>query len=690
MAERQSAEEALRRAHGELETRVRRRTEELSATVASLRQSEERFRGAFDAAAVGMALLSPDGRYVQVNRALCEIVGYTESELLEIDFQRITHPDDLEADLDHVRQVLDGEIASYQMEKRYLHKQGQVVWVVLSVSLVRGDDGRPLHFVSMVEDVTPRKRAEQALREATTLRDVVLASANFSIVATDEHGTILIFNDAAERWLGYQAEEMVGRRTPEVIHDRAEVARRAEELSIELGREIAPGFETFVARARLGECDERDWTYVRKDGRRFPVRLSITALRDDHGAITGFLGIASDQTERQRAEEERARLTAILETTTDLVKMSDTRGNVLYLNREFRRLFGLGDRPIENLRIPDLHPGWATRIILDEGIPAAIREGTWRGETAVLARGREVPVSQVILAHRDAAGTCRFLSTIMRDISEHRRLADSLQHAKEAAEKATRAKSEFLANMSHEIRTPMNGILGMTELALGTPLSSKQREYLGLVKSSADSLLEVINDILDFSKIEAGKLDLERDAVRPARRGRQHPAHAGAAGPRQGPGAGLPDRRRRPRGARSATPARLRQVLVNLVGNAIKFTPTGRGRRHDRGGRTGAGDGRSALRRGRHRHRHPRREAAGDLRPLRAGRRLDDAEVRRHGPGADDLRPAGGPDGGPDLGRGQPRRREHLPVHTPGSRWTTTGRATSPCSIRNGCPACAS
>src|SRR6202040_1240920 len=129
----------------------------------ALLESEARFRNAFDAAAIGMAIVSLDGHWLQVNSQLCRMLGYSEADLLKITFQEVTHPDDLEADLDYVRQVLHGEIPSYQMEKRYFHKDGHIVWVLLSVSVVRGRDGAPLHFVSQIQDITARKQTELEL-----------------------------------------------------------------------------------------------------------------------------------------------------------------------------------------------------------------------------------------------------------------------------------------------------------------------------------------------------------------------------------------------------------------------------------------------------------------------------------------------------------------------------------------------
>jgi PAS domain S-box-containing protein len=131
---------------------------------AALRESEERFRSAMEGSAVGMALVAPDGKWLKVNRALCDILGYEEEELQRADFQSLSHSDDLEADLEQVRRVLTGEIATYQMEKRYIHRSGAVVWGLLSVSLVRDEAGAPRYFISQVQDITERKKSEEALQ----------------------------------------------------------------------------------------------------------------------------------------------------------------------------------------------------------------------------------------------------------------------------------------------------------------------------------------------------------------------------------------------------------------------------------------------------------------------------------------------------------------------------------------------
>jgi PAS domain S-box-containing protein len=174
----------------------------------ALRESEQRFHNAFDYAAVGMAIVALDGRWVQVNHSLCEIVGYCEQELLATSFQAITHPDDLECDLYYVNQLLSGKIRYYQMEKRYFHSSGHIVWIFLSASLVHDAQGQPLYFVSQIQDITQRKQAEEELRHQKELLQTIFDHIPVMINFYDVTGETLLVNRGVERVLGWSKAEL--------------------------------------------------------------------------------------------------------------------------------------------------------------------------------------------------------------------------------------------------------------------------------------------------------------------------------------------------------------------------------------------------------------------------------------------------------------------------------------------------
>jgi len=269
----------------------------------SLRVSENRFKNTLEHAPIGMGIVSLKGTWLEVNKALCDIVGYDKTELIKLTFQDITHPDDLDADLEHITRLFEGKAYSYNMEKRYIRKDGQVVWGFLTASLFLDEEGTPLYFISQIQDITERKKSEEKLQSTLAFQLAVLNSANLSIVSTRPDGTIITFNRAAQRMLGYSEKEVLGMCTPAIFHDPEEVVRRTVVLSQELNRRIAPGFEVFVAKAREDIADENEWTYIRKDGSRFPVLLSVTAVRNAVGSIIGFLGIASDISDRKYKEK---------------------------------------------------------------------------------------------------------------------------------------------------------------------------------------------------------------------------------------------------------------------------------------------------------------------------------------------------------------------------------------------------
>ena len=251
----------------------------------NLRLSQERFRSAFDYAAIGMALVAPDGRWLAVNRVLCEIVGYAEGELLATTFQAITHPDDLETDLEYVRQMLAGTIRTYQLEKRYFHKQGHVVSILLSVSLVRDSKGIPLYFIAQIQNITDRKQAEEALRDSEQRYRTMIETANDMIWIVDTQGNFAFANQQAVSITGLEREDWIGKPFAPIVHpDDLEKVNRV--------------FQETLA----GKPQHYTTKAYRKDGQIMFVSVNTAPLREK-GSIAGTVSFGRDITDQTLAEQ---------------------------------------------------------------------------------------------------------------------------------------------------------------------------------------------------------------------------------------------------------------------------------------------------------------------------------------------------------------------------------------------------
>jgi PAS domain S-box-containing protein len=440
---------------------------------------------------------------------------------------------------------------------RWLEHAGWVVFedIILVSACVRG--------TAEMRRIAERT-AESARRNAelTAVRETALDC----IIQMDHRGLVTEFNPAAERTFGYARADAVGRPLGDLIvppHLRA-----AHEAG--LARYLVGGPGPVIGK-RI------EVPAVRADGTHIPVELAITAVRVD--GPPKFVAYVRDISERKRAEEQARhahKLALVASRTDNAVVITDPQGRIEWVNDGFSRISGyaldevVGRKPGAVLQGPDTDPATVARI----------REQLARGEgfTAEIVNyakdGRKYWLAIEAQPVRDAAGTVTNFIAIESDVTARKAAQHELSQAKEQAEAASRAKSEFLANMSHEIRTPLNGVIGMADLLTSTPLDERQARYAQVIKSSADSLLALINQILDFSKIEAGKLELdvadfeltavvedvgEMLAAKAAAKGLELACRVDPALPR------------RVRGDAD----RLRQVLVNLVNNAIKFTDTG-------------------------------------------------------------------------------------------------------------------
>jgi PAS domain S-box-containing protein len=425
--------------------------------------------------------------------------------------------------------------------------------------------------VELEQEVADRQRAQEALHESEERIRLLLNTTAEAICGADREGKCTFCNPAALRLLGYQCpEDLLGKHMHTLLHPK-----HAD------GTPYTPEDCNILASVRKGEGIHSDKeVFWRSDGTNFPVECWAYPIRKE-GEIVGSVMTFVDITQRRQFEEglrkSQERYRVLFDAIGDAVLVHG-------ISEDLQPTHFLQTNDVACQRLGYSRDEFAGMSLRDIVAPDSIEQSmqAWKSvlrdghilfESEQVAKdGRRIP-TEMNVRLMEFDGHLATLS-IARDITERKRVEAELVKAKDAAEAGSRAKSEFLANMSHEIRTPLNGVIGMIDLALETDLTAEQREYLETVKLSGDSLLTVINEILDFSKIEAGKIDIEeidfnlRDcleetlktlAPRADEKGLELLCEVASDVPEMARG----------------DSSRLRQVLINLIGNAIKFTREG-------------------------------------------------------------------------------------------------------------------
>ena len=413
--------------------------------------------------------------------------------------------------------------------------------------------------IRLKKEIEARNEAEEELKKSESRYRTLVESSTDAILMMDKERNIAHCNQACLDLFGYKQGEIEGKPI-RIIHP-------SDESYDLFGQTAYPVIDEHG-------YFRTEWEFMRKDGAIFPVESVTSPLRLYDGTIEGYIAVIRDITERKQAEEalrasERSQKAIIDFAQAGIVLIDSETHVIIDANPTAVDMIGASKKEmIGKVCHQYICPAEVGKCPITD-----LGQEVDNSERVILtAKGESVPVLKKVIPI--TLNDHQYLLDSFIDISDLKRTEIELQKAKEASEVANRAKSEFLANMSHEIRTPMNGIIGMTDLALSTDLTKEQREYLDMVQVSADSLLTLINDILDFSKIEAGKLELEEIdfdlrttlenaaemlAVRAHDKGLELTCHIKSD----------------VRTALEGDPSRLRQVIINLAGNAIKFTEEG-------------------------------------------------------------------------------------------------------------------
>ena len=506
------------------------------------------------------------GRIEWVNGGFTRITGYTLSESLGRkpgEFLQGAATDRaavaaIRGNLAHGR-GFKSELLNYA-------KDGREFWVEIEVQPIHDADGNIEKFIAIELDITGRKQHEQALKSAEAFLGSVIDHTPVMLFVKDARDlAYLRVNQAAERMTGLSCRDFIGHTDRDLLPPERAEASMASDREVLAGRHPVD-IPAYRIRNALGAS--RVW------------RIRKVPLFDDTGEARYLLGMAEDVTEnveaRNALEESERRFRMFAETMPDSMFITNPeKSHYFYVNPAVEHVWGVTPQRLyadPSCLTPMLHEDDRELFEVRERMERALEPVYLEFRIHHPSRGLRW-LSVQTQAVRMPDGEIR-VHGLCKDITLHRAQQEALLAAKEEAESANRSKSQFLANMSHEIRTPMNGVLGMTELLLGTGLTDRQRRFAETVYRSGEALLDIINDILDFSRIEAGRLELQiqefslvqlveevAELLAPrAHQRRIELIHDLAPA--------VPARV-------AGDPGRLRQVLINLIGNAIKFTEEG-------------------------------------------------------------------------------------------------------------------
>lgn len=461
-------------------------------TEEALRKSEIRFRSCFDLPIPGIAITGVNTCWMEVNDHLCQMLGYEREELLSTTWVELTHPDDLNEDRELFNRVVRGEMEGYSIDKRFICKNGTILWTSLSVGSVRKDHGEVDYFIVLLLDISERKLSEAKLKESEERYRSIFDNATIGIYRTSPDGRILLANQALVQMLGYESFDELSK------------------LNLET-EGFNPDYQRVDFRERIereGRIINIEFAWKRKDDSMIYVRESGTAYRDPDGNVLYYEGIVEDITQRKQDERKIKLLAHSMENINECVTITDKNDLIIYVNESMLKTYGYTKEELIGEHIGILRP--AGYVIQSAG------EGRLNGE--VLNRRKDGTIFPVLLSNsviHDEHEMQIATVGVARDITELKNSRKELIAAKDKAEENDRLKSAFLNNMSHEIRTPMNAIIGFSELML----DAREEErilYAGIVQKSSKQLLMLIDDVIHLSRLQSEKLPVYTHEFKPA------------------------------------------------------------------------------------------------------------------------------------------------------------------------------
>lgn len=474
---------------------------DLRQSETALRASEERFVSAFENAPIGMALVSPEGRWLKVNRATCDLIGYSHEELMNKTFQDITHPDDLESDLKNVQELLAGKIRSYRMEKRYFHKQGHVVWALLSVSLVRDAQGKPVHFISQIQDISEAKLSADKVRRSEAMLNSAQRVARFGSWEADlihpiiDPGNPLYWSDEVFRIFGYKPREI------EVSNEnffRAVHPDDREPIRQAVGRALQDGSHYEIEHRII--LPNGEIRHVREEAEIIRDPVSKTPRR--------MVGVVQDITERKLAEQKLRELATLIDEARDGIILRDLEHNILFWNKGAERLYGWTAAEVMGRKTTEFIYRGTARI--GQAMQAVIDKGEWVGEMESLAKsGNPLIIECRWTLLRDTEGQPKSILCINTDITERKKMEGQFLRSQRMESIGTLA-----GGIAHDLNNLLSPIIMGVDLLRLHGLDSPSLRVLDDIERSARRGSNLVRQVLSFARgVQGARISVHMDGV---------------------------------------------------------------------------------------------------------------------------------------------------------------------------------
>ncbi|NEW80416.1 MAG: PAS domain S-box protein, partial [Gelidibacter sp.] len=483
-----------------LKVQNEKREAELIIAKEKAEESEIKFRNFFEHSLIAKSLTEMDGT-LEVNQAFCNVLGYSKKELEAKKWEEITYPDDIALTNKNIQSILKGTVPHAIFEKRYVHKNGSIIWADVLIFLQRDNDHNPKYFITSVKDVTDRKQAE---KEREQFFNFFKLSPDMMVIA-DPYGAFKAVNPATTELFGYSEEELISKPFIDFVHPNDKLSTLDE-----MARQIKLGSSLNFENSYLSKNDGYlllSWRahYSKEEGITYATARDITNERMIEIELINA---------KEKAERDEKEFRQLSESMPQIVWVTRADGWNIYFNQQWVDYTGLSlEESYGHGWNKPFHPDDQQRA-WDAWQNAVASNGIYSIESRLRQKDgiyqwwlvRGVPMLDENNKIIKWFGTCT-------NIEELKKAEAEIINAKNKAEESDRLKSAFLANMSHEIRTPMNAILGFSDLLKTPNLSEeKQQKYLRVIEKSGTRMLSIINDIISISKIESGAMEVHLEA----------------------------------------------------------------------------------------------------------------------------------------------------------------------------------